>query len=74
MRDLEIMKERPSFRENLKIRESGRSGNRRRSGRARKPGRVAIGGGAKGPRGREAESSLHQYQKNAGLIGLDRYL
>jgi hypothetical protein len=36
MIDFEIMKERRSFRQKLKLRESGRSGNRLKSGRARR--------------------------------------
>jgi hypothetical protein len=47
-----------------------RSGNRRRRERAGRTGRVAIGGGAEGPRGREAGPSLHQWKKQSvtGLI------
>jgi hypothetical protein len=55
--DFEIMKERRSFKQNLKIRESGRSGT------AGRVGRLAIGEGVEGPGGRGAGSSLHQCKK-----------
>jgi hypothetical protein len=68
------MKERRSFKQNLKIRQSGRSSNRRRSGRSARAGRMVIGRGAEGPGGPEAGSSVHQYKKTRGVIGEDPYL
>jgi hypothetical protein len=67
------MKERQSFRQNLKTCESRRSGSLRRSGKAGRAERVAIGEERKGQDGGKGDR-VYINAKNRGVIGADRYL